>query len=235
MAEWFYTTNKQQMGPVSLAELRQLAEQGLLKPTDLVWSEGMKDWARAGARGLFHDSPDLPESQPRRSEREYDDDEDEGARRPRRRRARRSAAGMSSGLKVGLIAGGAVLLLVIVGVVLFVALKSDGGQTLAGPGDYKGFLSLNDSPDSRRGTPCRIYTCPLVQGRVYFIDLRSNEFDSYLRLENSQFVQLAEDDDSGGGHNARIVMKCPQSGTYRIIATCFAPGQGAFTLSIRQQ
>ena len=39
MADWYYTTNKQQMGPVSRDELSQLANQGLLKPTDLVWQD----------------------------------------------------------------------------------------------------------------------------------------------------------------------------------------------------
>ena len=47
-AEWYYTTNKQQMGPVSWDELRQLATQGLLKPNDLVWTEGM-GWNRGGS------------------------------------------------------------------------------------------------------------------------------------------------------------------------------------------
>ena len=43
-SEWYYTTNKQQMGPVSWDELRELAQVGILKPADLVWSEGMAEW-----------------------------------------------------------------------------------------------------------------------------------------------------------------------------------------------
>ncbi|MCI0380639.1 MAG: DUF4339 domain-containing protein [Gemmataceae bacterium] len=53
MAQWYYTTNKQQMGPVSFDELKQLAGRGLLKPTDLVWSEGMSDWVRASSQGTL--------------------------------------------------------------------------------------------------------------------------------------------------------------------------------------
>ena len=48
MAEmWYYTSEGKQMEPVSSGELRQLAASGLLKPTDMVWKEGMPKWVRA--------------------------------------------------------------------------------------------------------------------------------------------------------------------------------------------
>ena len=53
MADWYYSTNNRQMGPVSPEQLRQLADNGLLKPTDLVWTDGMSDWARAASQGFF--------------------------------------------------------------------------------------------------------------------------------------------------------------------------------------
>jgi hypothetical protein len=31
-------------GPVSDHELKRLASEGTLKPTDLIWREGMSDW-----------------------------------------------------------------------------------------------------------------------------------------------------------------------------------------------
>jgi hypothetical protein len=53
-SEWYYTTNRQQMGPVSWEELQQLAERGLLKPQDLVWTDGMPEWVKASRQqGLF--------------------------------------------------------------------------------------------------------------------------------------------------------------------------------------
>lgn len=55
---WFYTRGGKRMDPVSMAELRRLAAQGFLKPTDMVWREGMPDWIRASAaQGLFEDAP----------------------------------------------------------------------------------------------------------------------------------------------------------------------------------
>lgn len=51
---WHYTTNGQQHGPVSSAELRSLARHGFITPNDLVWKTGMANWKQAGQlKGLF--------------------------------------------------------------------------------------------------------------------------------------------------------------------------------------
>lgn len=47
MAGWFYLHDEVQAGPVSTAQLRELAASGRLLPTDLVWREGIKDWIEA--------------------------------------------------------------------------------------------------------------------------------------------------------------------------------------------
>jgi hypothetical protein len=52
--EWYYAHDGQQAGPVSALELKQLADAGKLRPDDLVWQEGMKDWSPARkVKGLF--------------------------------------------------------------------------------------------------------------------------------------------------------------------------------------
>ena len=53
--EWHYTINGQPAPePVNAARLKQLADSGQLKPTDLVWQEGMLEWMPAGSvKGLF--------------------------------------------------------------------------------------------------------------------------------------------------------------------------------------
>jgi TM2 domain-containing membrane protein YozV len=66
--DWYYAVNNQQYGPVSEAELRDLAERGKLSPRDLVWKEGMPQWVAADSvRGL------LPEPAPRREPDRRDD------------------------------------------------------------------------------------------------------------------------------------------------------------------
>jgi hypothetical protein len=58
-SEWHYTLNGQPAGvPVSSSQLRQLAASGQLQPTDLVWQEGMANWAQASSiKGLFPEKP----------------------------------------------------------------------------------------------------------------------------------------------------------------------------------
>lgn len=52
--EWFYSRDGQESGPVSSQQLKQLVTDGQLLPTDLVWRNGMKEWAAAShLKGLF--------------------------------------------------------------------------------------------------------------------------------------------------------------------------------------
>ena len=45
--EWYLARDGQQHGPVSDTELKKIIELGYLRPTDLVWREGMAEWATA--------------------------------------------------------------------------------------------------------------------------------------------------------------------------------------------
>jgi len=45
--EWYYSRNETSIGPVSAHELKNLAAQGALLPTDLIWKDGMKTWVPA--------------------------------------------------------------------------------------------------------------------------------------------------------------------------------------------
>ncbi len=52
--EWYYSCDREQHGPVTRATLGELAEAGELRPSDLVWKDGMAEWAAAfRVRGLF--------------------------------------------------------------------------------------------------------------------------------------------------------------------------------------
>jgi uncharacterized RDD family membrane protein YckC len=46
--EWFYAKGEQQIGPVPLQQLRELANAGELRREDLVWTEGRTQWIPAG-------------------------------------------------------------------------------------------------------------------------------------------------------------------------------------------
>jgi hypothetical protein len=64
ITEWHYTVDGQPTAvPVNAAQLKQLAESGQLKPTDLVWQDGMLEWAPAGSiKGLFPPGKNLSDS-----------------------------------------------------------------------------------------------------------------------------------------------------------------------------
>jgi hypothetical protein len=50
MAEmWYYTCEGKQMDPVTMREMKRLVGDGMLKPTDMVWKEGMPRWIRASS------------------------------------------------------------------------------------------------------------------------------------------------------------------------------------------
>jgi phage shock protein PspC (stress-responsive transcriptional regulator) len=52
--QWFFSRNGQKNGPVAGSILKQLARSGELSVTDLVWREGMAEWAPASkVKGLF--------------------------------------------------------------------------------------------------------------------------------------------------------------------------------------
>ena len=66
--------------------------------------------------------------------------------------------------------------------------------------------------------------------------MTSTAFDAYLRLEDADGKQLAEDDDGGEDQNARLRFQAPKTGTYRIIATTFAANEfGAYIFMIREE
>ena len=61
LPDWFCSRDGQQVGPISSAQLKALAANGQLRPSDLVWNEGMANWVEASkTKGLFPDFPPSP-------------------------------------------------------------------------------------------------------------------------------------------------------------------------------
>jgi GYF domain 2 len=54
---WFVARDGHNLGPVSLAQLKQLAISGQIRAADLVWQEGMGNWAPASAIPALMDRP----------------------------------------------------------------------------------------------------------------------------------------------------------------------------------
>ena len=112
-------------------------------------------------------------------------------------------------------------------------LEEHGQLTDQGPKD-----KIRDDMVKRKVTTAcvfKAYSLKLVPGSTYTIDLESIDFDAYLRLEDPSGKQVAEDDDSGGNLNSRIVYTPQSEGEYRIIVTTCDPGQsGTYRLAVLQ-
>jgi hypothetical protein len=149
--EWYYAKNGQQLGPVSAEVLTRLAASGQVQPTDLVWSEGMPNWAPARTvRAIFPEAPPVPVAPapvaqeaggyalsaepveeaapaPRRvRERVYDEPEEDEWDRPRPRRRR----GVHPAVLIGGITAGVVVVIGLV-VLLVVLLKPGNPRTFS--------------------------------------------------------------------------------------------------------
>jgi len=98
--------------------------------------------------------------------------------------------------------------------------KPDGGGK-KGAEVFKvdGKLSADDPKDTvRKGCHHKVHDVKLEPGN-YVIDLVSDDFDAYLRVEDTKGKELAKDDDKGVDFNARIMFKVDQADDYRLIVT----------------
>jgi hypothetical protein len=98
-----------------------------------------------------------------------------------------------------------------------------------------GTLALGDCEFSLDNSYVDIYEVTLPAAGTIQIDMTSGDLDSYLGLFDGGGIFLAEDDNSGGGQNARIVRQVP-AGKYRIWAnTTTGNTSGAYSLTAAQR
>jgi predicted Zn finger-like uncharacterized protein len=107
---------------------------------------------------------------------------------------------------------------------------------------HAAFVTTAD-PLSQFGGHHKLYFARLEAEQTYQIDLavrdiklKDMSYDPYLYLLDDQKKVLAEDNDSGGEPNARIVFRPKSTGNYRILATHFGPlkNVGSYNLTVRQ-
>ncbi len=94
---------------------------------------------------------------------------------------------------------------------------------------------LNQNDGVYQGRRHKVYLVEMEAGKTYQIDMRSTNFDSYLFFESPNKKLLAQDDDSGGFPDARIIYRATEAGKFRVIASHFGGGGalGQFTITIR--
>lgn len=70
-----------------------------------------------------------------------------------------------------------------------------------------------------------VYAFDGKAGQQVTIEMASQEVDAYLILLTEDGSELAQDDDSGGEKNAKIVITLPTDGTYILLANSYEAGQ----------
>ena len=95
-------------------------------------------------------------------------------------------------------------------------------------------LTNSDPLDRVRDRPSKFYMLKMMPGKKYVIDMMSTEFDSYLRLEGPDGVEIDQDDDSGGNLNVRIRFLCKNEGEHKVIATSFR-GLGKYQVTVAEE
>jgi len=98
-----------------------------------------------------------------------------------------------------------------------------------------GTLALGDCEYSLDDSYVDVYEVTLPAAGTIQIDMASGDFDSYLGLFEANGVFLGEDDNSGGGRDARIVRQVP-AGKYRIWANTLSGAvTGTYSLIVSQR
>ncbi len=220
MAEvwWYYTTDGQQLGPVSNTALREMAARGQLKPTDLVWHEGMSQWLPASAtRGLFPTAvQEMPtasaassDSTPRQRSRRPDhhDDEDLSDLRPGRLRST-----MSPGGKVILIGGATLAAIAFVVIGGFTAALVVGGMEGRQQHSYSVKLNFKDERSSKF---VHFNKDELVHISVITTEWGGGpppDVDLYIYTPDGQKFDM----DDGPEKDCDVRFVAPQTGLYKI-------------------
>jgi hypothetical protein len=129
--------------------------------------------------------------------------------------------------------------LVYVGTALVLAACGGGGRVapvrggaITIPGEVAGTLTRSDQRLNDNSV-YQSWSFYGTAGQNVQIDVLSGDFDAFAILHGPAGNEIARDDDGGDGTNARIQVFLPTSGTYRVLANAFRPGQtGRYSLRI---
>jgi hypothetical protein len=99
----------------------------------------------------------------------------------------------------------------------------------------EGRLTLGDCEFSLDDSYVDVYEITIQTQATLQIDMISSEIDSYIGFFNGNGVFLAEDDNSGGDRNSRLVTAPLDPGKYRIWANSAGATVGAYALTVTQR
>ncbi len=100
-----------------------------------------------------------------------------------------------------------------------------------------GDLTARD-PEQDEGGRYDAYVFRAAAGQRFTVTLESEAFDPLVRvgrMNGPDFVELAQNDDAGGGGlNARLVFTAPENGEYILRATAVGEGEGRYAIGLAE-
>lgn len=97
-----------------------------------------------------------------------------------------------------------------------------------------GLLSADAARYGERNTRIEYFDLPVEEDTTIEIEVRSEQFDTYLVLEDDAGHKIAENDDHEGTTSSRIEHRV-SAGTYRVGVTSYGPDDyGLFSLSVAE-
>jgi hypothetical protein len=103
----------------------------------------------------------------------------------------------------------------------------DLGQTVSG-------VLVDSDPIVSDGHKGQAWALEGISGQRITIHL-SADYDTYLYLVGPGITEPLTDDDGGGGTNSEISTTLRGTGTFRVIASAYSSGTGAYSLSVTPQ
>ena len=115
------------------------------------------------------------------------------------------------------------------------SIRAETGQPLGPKGlTQTATLRFSDPVHAGLARPHRAFHLLLQKGKSYKVDVKSEEFDPFLRLENMADLQLKNEDIGGNGHST-LFFQPFQDGIYRLAVSAFDKKAGRFQLTVREQ
>ena len=98
------------------------------------------------------------------------------------------------------------------------------GYLVAGGATASGSLSASDAVRDN-GAHYDTWSVTAPAGQRLVITMESEELDAYLLLEGQDGAVFARNDDGGSESSARIDIRVPEAGRYRVIASSYGSGE----------
>lgn len=113
--------------------------------------------------------------------------------------------------------------------------RGQGASALRVGGSVTGRLQAGDSTLTS-GEYVDILTFEGRAGQQITLDMHSGQFDAYLMLRGpGGFAEENDDRPGGGSTDAQISVRLPATGTYRVQATSYQPGEsGEYRIALRE-